>query len=108
MSSYLGIDIGTSSVKAVLIDERQRALASASSPLKLSRPKEGWSEQNPQDWWRATQSAVAAIGKRAPKAFRSLEAIGLSGQMHGATLLDASDKVIRPAILWNDWRASNE
>jgi xylulokinase len=108
MSSYLGIDIGTSSVKAVLIDERQRALASASSPLKLSRPKEGWSEQNPQDWWRATQSAVAAIGKRAPKAFRSLEAIGLSGQMHGATLLDASDKVIRPAILWNDGRASNE
>jgi xylulokinase len=107
-SSYLGIDIGTSSVKAVLIDERQKVLASASSPLKLSRPREGWSEQNPQDWWRATQSAVAEIGKKARKAFGALEAIGLSGQMHGATLLDQSDKVIRPAILWNDGRASEE
>jgi xylulokinase len=108
MGSYLGIDIGTSSVKAVLIDERQFALASASSPLKLSRPKEGWSEQNPEDWWKATQAAVAAVGKRARKAFREVEAIGLSGQMHGATLLDSSDKVIRPAILWNDGRAGNE
>jgi xylulokinase len=108
MGSYLGIDIGTSSVKAVLIDERQHALASASSPLKLLRPREGWSEQNPQDWWRATESTVAAIGKGARKAFRALEAIGLSGQMHGATLLDASDKTIRPAILWNDGRASEE
>jgi xylulokinase len=108
MGSYLGLDIGTSSVKAVLIDERQFALASASLPLELLRPKEGWSEQNPQDWWRATQSAVATIGKRARKAFRAVEAIGLSGQMHGATLLDSSDRVIRPAILWNDGRADNE
>jgi xylulokinase len=108
MGSYLGIDIGTSSVKAVLLDERQFALASASSPLKLSRPKEGWSEQNPQDWWKATQAAVEAVGKRARKAFLAVEAIGLSGQMHGATLLDSSDKVIRPAILWNDGRSGNE
>ena len=92
------------SVKAVLLDERQFALASASSPLKLSRPKEGWSEHILQDWWKATQAAVVAVGKRARKAFRAVEAIGLSGQMHGATLLDSSDKVIRPAILWNDAR----
>jgi xylulokinase len=108
VSTCLGIDVGTSSVKVVLIDENQRVLASASSPLKLSRPREGWSEQAPEDWWKATVAAIQAIKKQRPKHFGAIGAIGLSGQMHGATLLDPSDQPIRPAILWNDGRADKE
>ncbi len=108
MSCYLGIDVGTSSVKAVLIDERQRLLASAVQPLAVSRPHPGWSEQNPADWWRATERAVAALKRKAGRRLAGVEGIGLSGQMHGATLLDASDKPIRPAILWNDGRSAAE
>jgi len=100
----LGIDIGTSSVKAVLIGRDRHPVASASAPLTVSRPQPGWSEQDPEDWWRATQAAVAALG--APLA--GLRGIGLSGQMHGAVCLDADDRVLRPAILWNDGRAAAE
>jgi xylulokinase len=108
VSTALGIDVGTSSVKAVLIDDTQKVLASASIPLKLARPQEGWSEQEPDDWWKASLKAVAAIRKKKPKSFAAIGAIGLSGQMHGATLLDASDVPIRPAILWNDGRSHAE
>jgi len=108
VSTMLGIDVGTSSVKVVLIDDTQRVLASATSPLKLARPEEGWSEQNPEDWWRAMLAAVGAVQKQKRKSFEAVEAIGLSGQMHGATLIDAADKPIRPAILWNDGRSEKE
>lgn len=102
---YLGLDIGTSGVKAVLVDEAQSIIDQATAPLSVNRPKALWSEQNPQDWWKATTAAVKQLdtGKRS-----DVKAIGLSGQMHGATCLDKSDKVIRPAILWNDGRSGAE
>ncbi|MDP9136892.1 MAG: FGGY family carbohydrate kinase, partial [Pseudomonadota bacterium] len=108
MSCYLGIDVGTSSVKAVLIDERQKLVASAVQPLTVSRPRPGWSEQDPAKWWQATGRAIGALKRKAGKRLAAVEGIGLSGQMHGATLLDASDKPIRPAILWNDGRSAVE
>ena len=82
---YLGIDIGTSSVKAVIVDEDDGVVEQASAPLSVSRPQAGWSEQDPADWWTATNAAVRALPA---KARRSVLAVGLSGQMHGATLLD--------------------
>ncbi|MET0532391.1 MAG: xylulokinase [Microvirga sp.] len=103
---YLGIDLGTSSVKVILIDEGGTLVGEASAPLTVSRPRPMWSEQDPQAWWDATQAAVGAL-----KSHHSLDAvagIGLSGQMHGAVLLDNQDQVLRPAILWNDGRAGAE
>ncbi|MGE3832909.1 MAG: xylulokinase, partial [Parvibaculaceae bacterium] len=105
---YLGLDIGTSSVKGVLIDGKDRIVATATSPLKVSRPHPGWSEQNPEHWWKACNSVVKALAKAKPKAIAAVEGIGLSGQQHGATILDKSDKVLRPAILWNDARSFEE
>ncbi|MEM7640289.1 MAG: xylulokinase [Pseudomonadota bacterium] len=100
---YLGIDIGTSGVKAILMDEAGEVVAQATASLPISRPHPLWSEQDPQDWWRATNVAVA----RLPHALRGgVKAIGLAGQMHGATLLDSSDMPLRPAILWNDGRST--
>jgi xylulokinase len=102
---YLGIDIGTSGVKAVLVDERGTIVAQASDSLEVSRPVPGFSEQDPQAWWRATVNAVHGL----PAVPRSgVQAVGLSGQMHGATLLDAEDRPLRPAILWNDGRSALE
>jgi xylulokinase len=102
---YLGIDIGTSSVKAVIVDARGAIVAQASDALTVSRPAPGFSEQDPHSWWRGTVNAVRAL----PAASRTgLRAVGLSGQMHGATLLDAKDRPLRPAILWNDGRSSSE
>lgn len=105
---YLGIDVGTSTVKTVLIDERQRCFATASAPLGISRPQSAWSEQNPEDWWTATCHTISEIQSAHPKALQALKGIGLSGQMHGATLLDKDHHVIRPAILWNDGRSGKE
>jgi xylulokinase len=105
---YLGLDIGTSGVKAVLMDEKQKIIATANAPLKVSRPHPGWSEQNPEHWWKAVGAAIAAIRKAKPKALAAVEGIGLSGQQHGATLLDKAGKVLRPAILWNDARSGAE
>ena len=102
---YLGIDVGTSSVKTAVLDEAGALLASSSAPLAVSRPQLLWSEQNPQDWWQATTDAVLQL---APDTRRAVRAIGLSGQMHGATVLDAQDRVLRPAILWNDGRSGEQ
>jgi xylulokinase len=108
MTSFLGIDIGTSSVKALLIDDRQVVLAEAGADLAVHRPHPLWSEQDPDSWWNATNQVVASIRDQQPDAFRALCAIGLSGQQHGATLLDVSGKVLRPCILWNDGRSATE
>src|SRR6188472_226586 len=99
---HLGIDLGTSSVKAALIDDAGNVAGESSSPLTVSRPRPGWSEQDPDAWWRATVAAVAGLG--AP-ALGRVRGMGLSGQMHGAVLLDARHRTIRPAILWNDGRS---
>lgn len=102
---YLGIDIGTSSVKTVLIDDRGRLAGSTTAPLSIDRPHPLWSEQNPSDWWAATNIAVAGLDL----SLRSkVQAIGLTGQMHGATLLDQTLTPLRPAILWNDGRSHQE
>jgi xylulokinase len=105
---YLGIDIGTSSVKAVLMDDNDRAAAVATSPLAISYPQPLWSEQAPLDWWQAVVDALDALVAQAPASMAAVRSIGLSGQMLGVTLLDASDAPIRPALLWNDGRASAE
>src|SRR5215468_10958928 len=107
-SMYLGIDLGTSAVKALLVDDRQGVVAQASAPLALMRPRPLWSEQDPEDWWTATQAAVGELRAAQPAALAAVRGIGLSGQMHGATLLDVGDRVLRPAILWNDGRSGAE
>ncbi|MBN8997543.1 MAG: xylulokinase [Rhizobiales bacterium] len=105
---FLGIDIGTSAVKAVLVDERETVIGEGSAPIPSAEPRPGWSEQNPEDWWRATETAVAAVRQDAPAAFQGVAAIGLSGQMHGVTLLDGHDAPIRPSIIWADSRGVEE
>ena len=101
----LGIDIGTSEVKVVLVDDAQRVVGQARSAVPISRPQPQWSEQDPQDWWRATIAALAELRAQQPAEFAAVRGLGLSGHMHGATLLDAHDRVLRPAILWNDGRS---
>jgi xylulokinase len=105
---FLGLDFGTSSVKGVLIDAKQKIIGMASSPLKVSRPQPGWSEQNPEDWWKAANAVVATLRKTKSKAVAAVEGIGLSGQQHGATLLDRGGNTLRPCILWNDARSFQE
>jgi xylulokinase len=102
---YLGIDIGTSSVKALLLDGQGVIVSQGSYPLDVSRPQANFSEQDPDSWWRAT---VNAVGTLPAPARAAVQAIGLSGQMHGATLLDKEDRPLRPAILWNDGRSAAE
>lgn len=105
---FVGIDIGTTGVKSLLIDEDQSVVGAATAPLAVSRPHPSWSEQEPAAWWRATADTLDELRAQHPAAMARTMAIGLSGQMHGATLLDAEDRVLRPAILWNDGRAVEE
>lgn len=103
---YIGIDLGTSGVKVILMAEKGHVIASCSSPLSVSRPFDLWSEQNPEDWWQATDLAMLQLSRE--NNLQNVKAIGLSGQMHGATLLDKKGEVLRPAILWNDGRSHEE
>lgn len=103
---YIGLDLGTSGLKGILMDEDQGVVAEATALLGVSRPAEGWSEQSPADWVAAAEQVMDALAAKAPLA--AVRGIGLSGQMHGATLLDAADEVLRPCILWNDTRAHAE
>jgi xylulokinase len=108
---FLGIDLGTSGVKAVLMDEGGNVRGVATHALKVAHPSPRWSEQDPASWWAATETAIETLltaSAREGIAARSIRAIGLSGQMHGATLLDRDAKVLRPAILWNDGRSDDE
>jgi xylulokinase len=105
---FLGLDIGTSSIKAVLLDDHDRVIAVADQSLKVSRPHPLWSEQEAGDWWSATVAAVDALKVSHPAELAAVAGIGLSGQMHGATLLDKDGQVLRPAILWNDGRSAAE
>ncbi|SDA11091.1 xylulokinase [Sphingomonas sp. NFR15] len=102
---FLGIDIGTSGVKAVVIDTHGSVVGQGTAALTVQRPHPLWSEQDPDSWWAATTAAVQAIDADVRRAVRG---IGLAGQMHGATLLGADDKPLRPAILWNDGRSAAE
>ncbi|CAI2457077.1 Xylulose kinase [Serratia ficaria] len=105
---YLGIDLGTSEIKAMVVDELGTPLASAGETLEVQRPHPLWAEQNPADWWRATQSAIARLRAKIPQRWPHIRAIGLSGQMHGAVLMDSENRVLRPAILWNDGRCAEQ
>jgi len=105
---YLGLDLGTSGIRALLMDGAQRIIGSAHADLTLSRPHPGWSEQTLEDWITAASAAVAALRAAHPVEFGAVRGIGLSGQMHGATLLDDAGHALRPAILWNDTRAAEE
>jgi xylulokinase len=102
----LGIDIGTSGVKAVLLDAAGTVVGQSGAPLAISHPHPLWSEQAPEDWWNATSAAIQEL--RRDHDLLGVRGIGLSGQMHGAVLLDEADRVLRPAILWNDGRAQPE
>src|SRR3989442_5080698 len=101
MPALVGIDVGTTGAEAVAISETGDVLAVAEEGYELSMPQPGWSEQDPEDWWRASETALARLGGDAA-------AIGLSGQMHGLVCLDERDRVLRPAILWNDQRTAAE
>ena len=105
---YLGLDLGTSGIKALIIDGDQQIIAAADAPLNVSRPFAGWSEQAPEDWITATQAAIISLKASHPSELAAVTGIGFSGQMHGATLLDKSDKVLRPCMLWNDTRSHVE
>ncbi|MGQ0566932.1 MAG: xylulokinase [Gemmobacter sp.] len=102
---YIGLDLGTSGLKGVLIDDDQRLVAEATAPLTVQRPHPAWSEQSPADWIAAAEAVLDALSQRGLSGVRG---IGLSGQQHGATMLDAADEVLRPCILWNDTRAADE
>ena len=101
----IGIDLGTSGVKALLLDG-DRVLGAAHAPLASSRPQPGWSEQDPEHWWAATCACLDTLAAEQPKALRAVRAIGLAGQMHGATLLDGAGNTLRPCMLWDDGRSA--
>ncbi len=105
---YLGIDLGTSEVKALVIDENHEVIASHSAPLSIQRPHPHWSEQAPELWWEATEYLMSTLREKCAQHWPAIKAIGLSGQMHGAVLLDEEGETIRPAILWNDTRCAAE
>lgn len=108
MAAFLGIDIGTSGTKTLVMREDGLISASATAEYPLSSPRPGWSEQDPADWWKATVSTVRKVMKAAKLKAADIAGIGLSGQMHGSVFLDSSGKVIRPALLWNDQRTAAE
>ncbi len=105
---HLGLDIGTSGVKAVVVDAQDRVVSQATASLSVSRPRPLWSEQDPEQWWQAVATALDALAADAPQAMEAVGGIGLSGQMLAVALLDAADRPIRPALLWNDGRATAE
>jgi xylulokinase len=102
--SAFGLDVGTSAVKGLALDRDGTVLASAEASYPLSTPQPGWAEQDPEDWWRATSAVLSRLGQAAGEP----AGIGLSGQMHGLVALDSRDRVLRPAILWNDQRTAAE
>lgn len=105
---FLGLDLGTSGLKAILTDGDGVVKATAEATYANPHPQQGWSEQDPADWITACESVLDQLKAAAPKALADLRGIGLSGHMHGATLVDGQGDVLRPCILWNDTRAAKE
>lgn len=105
--TFLGIDLGTSGLRALLVDENGTPIGSTEQHYSASHPQHGWSEQDPADWITALEAAIAEMRRTYP-AFSALRGIGVAGHMHGATLLDKAGKVLRPCILWNDTRSHAE
>jgi xylulokinase len=105
-SCFLGIDVGTSGVKAILVDAAGDVVAAAVAPLFMSTPQPGWAEQDPEAWWQASIASIRTVLAAQPRAI--VAAIGISGQMHSSVFLDAHGEVIRPALLWCDGRTTAE
>jgi len=105
-ATFLGVDVGTSGVKAILVDTSGDVLAAAVTPLQLSTPHPGWAEQDPDAWWAATAAAIRSVVAATPG--ESPDAVGVSGQMHSSVFLDAQGGVVRPALLWCDGRTTDE
>jgi xylulokinase len=103
---YLGLDLGTSELKAVILAPDHRIVAQASAPLSARNPRPLWSEQDPADWVEALAAVCDKLAAAHPQDMAAVRGIGLAGQMHGAVLLDGADQVLRPAILWNDGRSA--
>jgi xylulokinase len=103
VTTLLGLDVGTTGVRCLALDDGGRLVAEASAEYPIYSPHPGWSEQRPEDWWRASCEVIAQV---AAMVGRDIAAIGLTGQMHGAVFLDQHDEVIRPALLWNDQRTA--
>jgi xylulokinase len=108
MALFMGVDVGTSGVKAVLIDVRGRLLGAQTEPLALRTPRPGWAEQRPEDWWAASQRAIRGAIRRSRARPGQIAAVGFSGQMHSSVFLDGRGRVIRPALLWCDGRTTEE
>jgi len=108
MSYYIGVDIGTSGTKSILIDPKGKIIAESSATYEVHYPKPLWTEQDPEDWWNAVVKTVRAVVKASKVKAADIKAIGLSGQMHGSVFLDAKKRVIRKALLWNDQRTAAE
>jgi len=108
MTYFLGIDSSTTGVKALLIDKQGTVVGTATSELPISTPKPLWSEQDPADWWNGAANSIKTVLQQTGIAGDAVAAIGLTGQMHGLTLLDENSEVLRPAILWNDQRTGAE
>ena len=108
MAFLLGIDIGTSGTKTVLFDEQGNGLASYTGEYGMAQPQNGWAEQQPEDWWQAVVDGIRAVLQKSGVDAAAIAGIGLSGQMHGMTLLDKEDRVLRPAIIWCDQRTAQE
>jgi len=105
---FLGIDTSTTSSKALLIDDKGKVIAVASSPHTLQTPRPLWSEQDPREWWEAVSASIRSVLEKAGISAESIGAVGLTGQMHGLVLLDETGQVLRPAILWNDQRTQSQ
>ena len=105
-SLFLGLDVGTSGVKAILVSTEGEVVAAATTPLALSTPQPGWAEQHPDDWWQATLESIRAVLVQSPKV--DVAAVGISGQMHSSVFLDGRGHVVRPALLWCDGRTTAE
>lgn len=108
MTHYLGIDLGTTATKTLLINAAGQVLATATAGYPLLQPKPGWTEQDPQQWWSAAVQTVKAVMEKSQLPPSAVRAIGLSGQMHGSVFLDHQAEVIRPALLWNDQRTQSQ
>ena len=104
MAYFLGIDVSTTGAKALIIDEQGNVAATHTTEYPLYTPKPLWSEQDPHDWWNGACASIKAALSKANLAGEGISAVGLTGQMHGLVMLDKSDQVLRPAILWNDQR----
>src|SRR3979490_731959 len=106
--ALLGVDIGPTGSRAVILDEAGRTVAASAEHEAFRSPRTGWAEQDPDDWWRACQTAVGRVLAASGTDGDAIDAIGLSGQMHGAVLMDAAGAVLRPAIIWCDQRTEAE